>query len=243
MNYKKFEPLLGDWAPIMKDFIESKEMDAIYDRLKLDSRQKLIICPEYMNTYNAFEKCQLKDVKVVIVGQDPYHQYDKGTNTYVADGLAFSCSITDKPQPSLTSLYEAMEDDLYKGFDLKHEKVNDLSYLAEQGVLLLNSALTVVAKDPGSHVDLWKPFIHYLLAAIQGEKQGLVYIFMGKQAQYYADYINPLSSWVLEVEHPVACTYAGRKMKHENVFSKTNKILEDSGKTPIEWLKIIKDES
>lgn len=240
MIYEKFAPLLGDWGEKLRPFIESEEMDKIYTRLKADSNEGRVICPQSINTYRAFEKCSFKDLKVVVMAMDPYpHYYNR---THVADGLAFSCSITDKAQPSLSILYEAIEDDVYKGFDLHHQKVNDLSYLAEQGVLLLNSSLTVEVNKVGSHTELWKLFMKYLIEEVLNPyTKGLIYVMMGQKAQYFSPLILPFNNYVLEVEHPAYAARRERKMIHNKVFSQVNHILKDNNKEEIQWLKPVKD--
>lgn len=238
MQYSKFEHLFGDWGGKLRPFIESEGMDRIYAKLKEDSQKGRVICPSSINTYRAFDMCKFRDLKVVIMGMDPYPYYfDK---SFVADGLAFSCSIMDKTEASLRVLYEAVEDDLYGGLDFNHEKVNDLSYLAEQGVLLLNSALTVEKNSVGSHIELWKPFMIYLIEEVLNPyTMGTVFIMMGEKAQYFTQYINPINHWVFEVEHPANAARKGRKMIHNNVFSKSNQIIKDWGGEKIQWLKQI----
>src|SRR5690606_31835661 len=111
-----------------------------------------------------FLSTPISQIKVVIIGMDPY--FKKIGDKIIADGLAFSCSNTQKLQPSLEILYNGMEDDLNNGMCLEMDRNPDLSYLAKQGVLLLNSSLTVLENTPGSHITLWKPFISKVLDII-----------------------------------------------------------------------------
>ena len=140
----------------------------------------------------------------------PYYQVKDGI--YVADGIAMSCSNTEKEQPSLTLFYDAIEDDIYKGLNLEMQRFADLKYLCNQGVMLLNTALTTEMNKPGSHKELWKPFMVYLLEEIFSKKEnGIIFILAGKQSQYYAKYINPLQHYIIEVEHPAAASHKMRK--------------------------------
>lgn len=243
MEYNKFKSQFGSWAESFKPFIESGEMDQIYQRLKEESGQGKVICPSSFNTFRAFKECPMSSVKVIIMGMEPYHQYNRKDKIYTADGLTFSCSITNKPQPSLDKLYEAIENDLYNGLDLHHEKVNDLSYLAEQGVLLINTSLTVLANEKQTHEGLWNPFIEYLIGNILNNiDRELIYMFMGRDAQYFDQFVVPFRHTILECEHPAAAKYAERPMIHKNIFSICNKFLQNSRQNKIEWLKMVKDE-
>ena len=165
----------------------------------------------------------------------PYYQVKDGI--YVADGIAMSCSNTEKEQPSLTLFYDAIEDDIYKGLNLEMQRFADLKYLCNQGVMLLNTALTTEMNKPGSHKELWKPFMVYLLEEIFSKKEnGIIFILAGKQSQYYAKYINPLQHYIIEVEHPAAASHKMRKWQHEKIFSKINYILKTNGKSEVDWV-------
>lgn len=245
MLWSKFEHLFEEgWGEKLRPFIESEECDKIYKRLKEDSnpREGRIICPASENVWRAFKVCPWNKLKVVIIGLDPYpYYYNK---KYVADGLAFSCSSMEKFQPSLEVLYQAIEDDAYKGLALNYTKPFDLTYLAEQGVLLLNSALTVEKEKIGSHTELWQPFMRWLIMNVLNTYcTGLVYILMGKIAQGFHRDILPFNHWVMEVEHPSFANRKERKMLHQNCFSKTNTILKNNNgeAAQIDWLKPVKD--
>lgn len=237
MQYEKFKGYFGTWAEKFKSFIEGEEFDNIFKKLKQDGKEGRIICPASTNLFRAFELCKYENLKVVLLGMEPYSNYNSQTKTFVADGLTFSCSITDRPQPSLTKIYEAIEDDVYNGLDLHHTKTNDLSYLAQQGVLLLNASLTVEMGKIGSHKDLWHPFIKFLIEEIINPyNTGIVFLLMGKQAQEFAPYILPFNHYVLETEHPSYANRQERKMLHKEVFSQTNRILKENNNYKINWL-------
>ena len=214
MTYSKFKNQLGSWAESLKGFIESKECDEIYEYLKKESSRGVTICPLSGNTYRAFKECPKDKLKCVIVTMDPYPWKKEGV--LVADGIPMSCANTSTRQPSLDLFYEGIEDDLANGMNLFIDKVNDLSYLANQGVLLLNSSLTTELNVIGAHGDLWHPFHKYLFNNVI--PKDIPIALLGKQAKelrkYMVDYKN-----IIEAEHPAAASYYSRKWKHNNIFS------------------------
>lgn len=242
MNFDKVKDQFGSWADALRPFIESDKMDKIFSFLKQRSVMGAVVCPHHTDVFRAFRECALDTLRCVVVGQDPYPWIRDGS--YAADGLAFSCSHTGKLEPSLTALYEGMEDDLSEGMDLKMHRNPDLGYLARQGVLLLNSSLTVEKENIGAHapfvagterVYLWEPFMHYVLDTVLNNHPPVVFLFMGRQAQRYAKDPVPFHHRVLEVEHPAAASYHGGRWDHEKVFSRANAALKSLERTPIQW--------
>ena len=241
MNWTSFENKFEEgWGIKLRPFIESKECDEIYKFLKERSRLGHKILPNNNVVYRAFQECAYKDLKCVVIGQDPYPHFFNGVET--ADGLAFSCGNTKKLQPSLDKLYEGMEQDLNeKGFDLSIVKEADLTFLAKQGVLLLNSSLTVEKDKVGSHSNIngkniWEPFYKYLIEEVLNKfNPGLCYILLGKQAEPLEKYILPFNNYVFKAEHPSAAARKERRWEHNNVFTKVNKILHDANKFTIDW--------
>lgn len=237
MQYDKFEPLFGDWAPKFKPFIESKEFDEIYDFLKKESKEEgKIICPEHKNTFRAFKECPFKDLKCVFILQDPYpwvrFDRDKSEWIYTADGMAMSCSNTNSCQPSLELFYAGMSDDL--GFEVP--RMPDLTYLANQGVLLFNTSLTVEKDKPTSHKDLWEKFNDYLIQeVINFHTRGIVWVAFGKSAHILSKSVIPFLHWGFEVEHPAAAAHKERTWNHQNIFTKINTILKNCNNDQINW--------
>ena len=235
MDYSKFEAQFGDWASKFKPFIESQDFDDIYKFLKAEAREGKVICPEHGNTFRAFRETPWSKLRVVFILQDPYPwvKLDRdGTRIYTADGMAMSCSNTRVCQPSLELFYQGIEGDL----GTKVQRQPDLSYLAEQGVLLLNTSLTVEMNKPSSHGGVWNKFIEYLIEeVINFYTQGLVYVSFGKNAHVMAKAIVPFLHWGFEVEHPAAAAHKSREWKHENIFTKINKILKNSNNDEIIW--------
>lgn len=236
MDYNIFGPQFGDWGPKFKPFIESPDFDEIYKFLKAEAREGKVICPHHTNTFRAFRETPWSKLKCIFILQDPYQRvkFDKEANkyVYVADGMAMSCSNTGTCQPSLELFYQGMEADL--GEEIVRQP--DLSYLANQGVLLINSSLTVEMDKSGSHEGLWNKFISYLIEeVINFYTSGLVYVAFGKDAHVLSKAVMPFLHWGFEVEHPAFAARKERPWKHDNIFTKTNKILKDSNSEQIIW--------
>lgn len=179
--------------------------------------------PQYV--FNAFTLCPFDQVKVVIIGQDPYHGAGQ------AHGLCFSVQDGVRLPPSLKNIYKELVDDL--GVPLRTS--GNLTDWARQGVLLLNATLTVTESKPGSHQGLgWETFTDAVIKKISDEKEHVVFILWGKYAQDKGAMIDTTKHLVLKAAHPSPFSaYAGFfGCKH---FSKTNTYLREHGMTPIEW--------
>ena len=142
MNWDKFkENFHPSWHAKMKPFVQSEECDLLYAHLKKESKRGKQVAPLSSNVWKAFMLTPMDELKFVMMGMCPYHTFKNGLP--VADGLMMSCSITNYLQPSLKQLYKAFETEFHKGLNLSYDATPDLSYLAKQGVLLLNASLTV----------------------------------------------------------------------------------------------------
>jgi uracil-DNA glycosylase len=233
MNWTKFENQFHEsWHDRIKPFIESKECDEIYEFLKKESRRGKRIAPLSSDTFKAFKLTPLTDLKVVILGMCPYHTAINGVP--VADGLLMGCSVTRKLQPSLDQFYDALEDDVYNGLNLKYYKNPDVSYLANQGVLMFNAALTTEINKAGSHLDVWEPFTRYVFEHIL-YYTGVPIVFLGKESTRYKHYVPPMG-WSFVLSHPASASYKGTEWSSEGVFSQVNKILMDNNGFKINWL-------
>jgi uracil-DNA glycosylase len=217
----------------MKPFIESAECDSIYKHLKFEAQRGKKIAPLSANTYRCFLETPLDELKVVMMGMCPYHTLKNGSP--VADGLLMGCSTTGVLQPSLQQFYDAIERELYNGLDLTVVKNPDVSFLAKQGVLMLNAALTTEINKAGSHIDLWEPFTKYLFEEVL-TYTGVPIVFLGKDAARYEKYVPPFS-WSFAVSHPASASYKNTDWDTEGVFGKVNKILKDNNNFEIKWLE------
>lgn len=232
MIYEKFKNALGSWAESLQPFIESKDCDEIYSTLKAQKDRGWISCPESINTYRAFKETPMDDVKVVFLLMDPYPWFKDGK--FVADGIAMSCANTEILQPSLEKFYGGIEDDLYKGLNLQMLKSPDLKYLCNQGVMMLNTALTTRLNNTGYHTKLWAPFTKYLLEDVFSKiRHRVVFVLCGEKSQDFEGCINPLQHRIFKLEHPAHASYQKRPWIHDNIFTKCNKLLAEDEKTVI----------
>lgn len=182
------------------------------------------VYPAPKNIFNAFNLCPLDNVKVIIIGQDPYHEPGQ------AHGLCFSVLPPTPVPPSLVNIYKEIESDLGR----KSVTNGDLTYWATQGVLLLNSTLTVRAHAAASHAGHgWEEFTDAVIRATATRKN-IVYMLWGSYAQKKAAFVNPNDNLVLKSTHPSPLSaYRGFFGNHH--FSRANEYLSQHGKTPIDW--------
>jgi uracil-DNA glycosylase len=230
--YERFEKQLGNWGESMRPFIESKDCDEIYRKLKDRANKGATICPAHYNTFRAFNECPKEGLKCIMILMDPYPWMKNGI--IVADGIPMSCSNTGVLQPSLEAFYTGMEEDLCEGLNLNIIKNPDLTYLANQGVLMLNGSLTVELNNKGSHKGWWNRMHSHLFENVY--PSGTPVVFMGKDAEDISICCNHRKDLVdFYTEHPAAATYKGRAWQHDNVFSKVNYELVKQGRDPILW--------
>lgn len=223
--YKKLE--ISGWDDKLRSFLLGSEMDKILDTLLKEAMDSKRFTPPMKHIFRAFEECPYDKVNVVIIGQDPYPQIE------TADGLAFSCSIKDKPEVSLQHIFKAIKESVPEEYQ-DPNPTNNLDRWTKQGVLLLNSAFTCTIGKPGTHYLLWRPFLINVIDSMMWSKPDVVYVFLGKKAQDYMDLI-PDTGCKIAVEHPAAAAYKGSIWDHGNMFNKINECLELQGKTKIIW--------
>lgn len=193
--------------------------------------QGITVFPAEQDVFNAFSFCELADVKVVILGQDPYHGQDKGITQ--AHGLAFSVQKGVKPPPSLVNIYKELVTDI-DGFTVPEH--GDLTAWAEQGVMLLNTVLTVEQGNAHSHAKLgWQHFTDAVIQTINSQNSGCVFILWGAHAQKKAKMIDQNKHLVLEGPHPSPLS-AYRGFFGCQHFSKANDWLRARDKAPVSWL-------
>ncbi len=215
------------WDLVLKEEFEKKYFKELMCFVSSEySNKKESIFPKEENVFRAFKECNFQDLKVVIIGQDPYPT--KGH----ANGLCFSVEENVKPFPkSLLNIFKEIESDLNQNIPLN----GDLSRWAKQGVLLLNSVLTVEEGKAGSHSKKgWEKFSDEVIKEINERKEGVVFLLWGSKAQEKGMRIDNSRNLVLTSVHPSPLSsYRGFfGCKH---FSKANDYLKLSGKSPIIW--------
>ena len=181
--------------------------------------------PKQEDIFAAFDFCSLENLKVVIIGQDPYHDHDQ------ANGLCFSVKDEVKHPPSLKNIFKEIASDL----DEEIPQSGNLEKWAKQGVLLLNATLTVRAHEAGSHQKKgWETFTDAVISTISDEKEDVVFLLWGKFAESKSKLIDNTKHTILTAPHPSPLG-AWRGWFGSKHFSKTNKTLEELHKPKIEW--------
>lgn len=212
------------WKRVLADEFNQPYFAAIKTFLVNEKNAGKTIYPPGPLIFNAFNKTPFDAVKVVILGQDPYH------NPGEAMGLCFSVPKGVKVPPSLVNIYKEIRTEL--GLPIPNH--GDLTYWAEQGVLLLNAMLTVEARQPASHQKIgWQTFTDAVIRHISNEKEGVVFLLWGNFAKGKKPLIDQTKHYVLEAAHP--SPLAGDAFQGCGHFAVANEILEKQGKTPIDW--------
>ncbi len=216
--------LMNDW----KDALASEFTKDYYKQLFMfvrDEYSKYTIYPKADDIFNAFHLTPLADVKVVIIGQDPYH------NQGQAHGLCFSVERGVDIPPSLANIYKELHDDI--GCPIPHH--GKLTKWAEQGVLMLNTVLTVRAHQAASHKGMgWEQFTDAAIQAIETQDRPIVYILWGRPAAQKKKMITNPKHLILEAPHPSPLS-SYRGFFGSKPFSKTNEYLSSQGVSPIDW--------
>ena len=214
----------GDWLEALKDEFKKDYYKQLFEKVNEEYRTRLI-SPPANDIFNAFHLTPLKDVKVVILGQDPYH----GNNQ--AHGLCFSVKPEVEIPPSLVNIYKELHDDLGC-------TIPDHGYLvkwAKQGVLMLNTVLTVRAHQANSHRGIgWEEFTDAAIRVLNTQDRPIVFILWGRPAQMKKAMLNNPKHLILEAPHPSPLS-SYRGFFGSRPFSKTNQFLEANGVEPIDW--------
>jgi uracil-DNA glycosylase len=215
------------WKEVLYKEFQQDYFIRITDQLKIEKQSQVKIYPPGPMIFNAFNTTDFNEVKVVIIGQDPYHGPGQ------AHGLSFSVQAGIKPPPSLINMYKEIESDL--GVKMPRDYGN-LTHWAKQGVLLLNATLTVRANQPNSHAGIgWSQFTDAVIKKLNQEKEKLVFLLWGNFAKEKGAHIDQKKHLVLKAAHP--SPFAADKgfygCRH---FSKTNQYLIEHGLDPIDWL-------
>ncbi|MBC7088620.1 MAG: hypothetical protein H5T96_09195 [Tissierellales bacterium] len=235
LNWEKFEPLFGTWAPKFKKFFDQGGFDDIYKYLKKESQRGKVILPSSEDTFKCFIETPLDSMDVAIFGLSPYHSM--AGRKIIADGLLMGCSHTGSLQPSLLKFYEGISNDMYQGLD--YIKTPDVRYLANQGVLMCNASLTCAFRKAGSHLELWEPFMKYLFEEVINIT-GVPVIFLGREAAKLEKYILPLyGTHVFKLSHPASAAYNDEMWDSKGVFKQVNQIIKHRHETEIEWLSMV----
>lgn len=217
------ELLPADWKELLHSSIEKPYFAQLQVEVDRAYAEKQIYPPK-SKLFEALHLCSVENTKVIIIGQDPYHGAGQ------AMGLSFSVPPGVKIPPSLRNIFKELMEDM----NMNYPMYGDLRPWAKQGVLLLNSILTVEHKKAGSHAHIgWQEFTDDIIIKIAQHKSQLVFLLWGKFAQTKAELINPIQHCILEAAHP--SPLARNKFFGNQHFSKTNQYLIEHNKQTIEW--------
>ena len=212
------------WKAVLADEFEQPYFQGIKQFLVNEKQAGKVIYPPGNLIFNAFDTTPFDEVKVVLLGQDPYHGPGQ------AMGLSFSVPKGVATPASLRNVYKELADDL----DAVPPKHGDLSSWAKQGVLMLNAMLTVEANKAGSHKDIgWQKFTDAVIRKLSEGHSGLIFLLWGNFARSKKVLIDENRHYILESAHP--SPLAGNAFLGNRHFSTVNEILTQQGKTPIEW--------
>lgn len=215
----------ASWKAVLKNEFTKPYFLQVITHLKTERATGAIIYPPGSLIFNAFSTTPFDQLKVVILGQDPYHGAGQ------AHGLSFSVPDGVPPPPSLVNIYK----ELNKDIGMPIPKTGNLTKWAQQGVLLLNAVLTVRANEPASHAKIgWMDFTDAVIRKISDEKEGIAFLLWGRFAQEKQILIDETKHHVLKAAHP--SPFSADKgffgCKH---FSRTNELLMKQGFSPIDW--------
>lgn len=214
----------NSWDKVLKEMFDSKEYQAFFQKIDNEYQNK-IIYPKKENIYNALKLTPYENVKVVIVGQDPYH----GENE--AHGLSFSVQRGIKLPPSLKNIYKEISNDL----NIVEPNCGDLTSWAKEGVLLLNSVLTVEKDKPASHAKIgWNKYTDYIIQKINEKEKPVVFILWGNFAKTKKELITNPKHLIITSAHPSPFS-ARNGFFGSKPFSKTNEFLKENNIKPINW--------
>ncbi|MDD2505425.1 MAG: uracil-DNA glycosylase [Bacilli bacterium] len=214
----------NDWDIILEEIFSSKYFQNLKKIVEEEYLTKIIYPPK-KDLYNALKLTSFSNVKVVIVGQDPYHGEGE------ANGLCFSVNKDIKIPPSLRNIYKELENDL----GIKVSNNGNLTPWAKEGVLLLNATLTVEKDTPNSHKDIgWDKFTNYIIQKLNDKKDPIVFILWGNFAKSKKKFITNKNHLIIESTHPSPFS-AYNGFFGSKPFSKTNNFLIKNNKKPINW--------
>ena len=219
-----FNQVNNEWLSIFKSEVNKKYFKLIIEELESCAEEN-ILCPSPKNIFKAFKKTSFSNLKIVIVGQDPYHGRGQ------ANGLSFAVNNDQITPPSLKNIFNEVENDL----KIRTNTKKNLESWADQGVLMLNSSLSVKSGKPNSHQNLgWNKFTDKILKHISGNKNNVVFFLWGNFAKQKQELIDKNKHLILSSSHPspLSSYISFNGCKH---FSKSNKYLKQNNLNEINW--------
>ena len=217
--------LENSWKEKLLEEFNKDYMRSLSEFLRSEKLKNKIIFPPGNKIFNAFNLTKFEDVKVVILGQDPYHGYNQ------AHGLSFSVEEGIRPPPSLKNIFKELESDI----GIKQPEHGNLERWCSEGVLLLNSILTVEKSKPASHSNMgWEQFTDKILSILNDLKRNVVFILWGKKAQEKGHFLDKNRHLILKSAHPSPYS-ANNGFLGSKPFSRTNHYLNSNNIKEIDW--------
>jgi len=213
-----------DWKLSLSSIVNSPSYQSLMDFVA-HSYETKVCYPPLHHVFKSLAYCPLAQLKVVILGQDPYHRAHQAT------GLSFSVPLGVKHPPSLVNIFKELEHDQETSYPISGE----LDPWAKQGVLLLNAALSVEESSPGSHLKQWRFFTDAIIELISKEKEGVVFLLWGGFAHKKEVLIDASKHYILKTGHPSPLSANKGHWFGNSHFSKTNDYLISQKKSPIDW--------
>lgn len=224
MGMKFWKQKVGDWAYVLSPILLSNYMLNLIEFLE-DEYDKKIIYPDKKDIFKAFKMCQFKDTKVVIISNEPF--VDGSSN-----GLAFGTTKSSINKFEINEISEkiqkSVEKNVHEGIDFNFDYT--LESWSKQGVLLINTAFTVIKNKPMSHQKEWKTFVTHLIEQLNKSNKKIIYCLWGNHARQYKSKINTVGKYVLSNEHPISAIYGNRDWNCDH-YTVINNYL----KKPIVW--------
>ena len=213
-----------EWSCLLEEYISSKAFFELSQFIENQYKTNIIF-PEYENIFRAFNLISPDKVKVVIIGQDPYHGFNQ------ANGLAFSISDTCKLPPSLKNIFKELVEDI----KCEYPKNGNLNKWAREGVLLMNTVLSVEESKAHSHKNIgWEKFTDYVIEKLSSQYNNIVFVLWGKPSQQKASLIDEKKHFILKSPHPSPLS-SYRGFFGSKPFSKTNEYLNYNNIKEIDW--------
>ena len=233
MSLNKIACLTGTWLQLLNDEFEQPYFKSLSEFLATEEQAGKAIYPPNSEVFNALNHTPFESVKVVIIGQDPYHGADQ------AHGFSFSVQTGINVPPSLKNIYKELKTDI--GMDIPEH--GSLTSWADQGVLLLNAVLTVEQANAGAHQGKgWEIFTDRIVHLLNEQREGIVFFLWGSYAQKKGKLIDRAKHCVIAAPHPSPLS-AYRGFFGSQVFSKTNTYLVATGQKAISWDSVLSDKS
>ena len=217
--------IAGDWDRILHDIVSDPKMIAVLNLINSYYKGDTVIYPRQEDVFKAFKECPYSKLSVVIILQDPYHDGS-------ATGIAMGNEPGTRMSPSLRIVKDTVSRTIYNREEFDFDPT--LVSWSKQGVLLLNTALTVERGRPLSHQKLWSYFTERLLIKLSDMNSGVIYCLWGRHAESFRLYINPNSNTILSSAHPVSAAYQGIPWECDH-FIKINRQLKDFNNLTIKW--------